>query len=139
MKRTIKLFVFCSSIALIPTAVRLPQEAGYVSIKGKIVPYLVHEEHQQVNSYVSCCIYVFFGLSCFLLNVFALLKHSQQRNLKLFEQQALARRLQLNLLVYSSSFTLAVISMTLDISWTKAIVCPNFKNEHELEKKKTGL
>ncbi|KAK6733844.1 hypothetical protein RB195_017544 [Necator americanus] len=113
LTRTLKLFAICSLLALIPTAMRLPQEAGYIAVQGKIVPYLIHEEDQKTNSYVSSCIYVFFGLFCFVLNVFSLIKHSQQRNLKLFDQQqALTRRLQLNLLVYSSSFTLAIISMT---------------------------
>ncbi|CAJ0608456.1 unnamed protein product [Cylicocyclus nassatus] len=112
-RTTCKLFAICALIALIPTAIRLPQAAGYANVNGKIVPHLIHEEDQKLNSYITSSIYVIFGLSCFLLNVGSLVKHAQQRNLKLFDQQQVARRVQLNLLTYSSSFTLAIISMTI--------------------------
>ncbi|KAK6018657.1 hypothetical protein OSTOST_15748, partial [Ostertagia ostertagi] len=98
---------------MVTPTIRLLQDAGYVDVSGKIVPYLINEKEQKFNSYLSSAIYGFFCVSCFSLNAAALFKHSQQRNHKTFDQQfAMARRLQLNLLVYSSAFTLAIISMT---------------------------
>lgn len=48
------LFIACSLTALIPTAVRLPQEAGYIDISGKIVPYLINNEDQKVGVDYTC-------------------------------------------------------------------------------------
>ncbi|WKX95033.1 hypothetical protein Q1695_011915 [Nippostrongylus brasiliensis] len=113
LRRTVISFLVCALAASIPAVVKFCQEAGYVAVEGKVVPYLIHEEDQKVNSYVSSISYLFFCLSCFSLNIAALLKHSQQRNIKWVDQQlVMARRLQLNLLVYSSAFTVAIMSMT---------------------------
>lgn len=132
-KRTIMCFVGCAAISLAPAITRLYQDAGYFAVDGKAVPYLLHEEDQKFNSYISSCIYIFFCVSCFSLNATALLKHSQQRNLKLVDQQlAMARRLQLNLLVYSSSFTLAIISMAVCQCLLALDVFPLRTDEHTL-------
>ncbi|XGW09418.1 hypothetical protein V3C99_011599 [Haemonchus contortus] len=114
LKRTIRLFACGATMSMITPVIRIFQDAGYVAVDGKIVPYLINENYQQLNSYISSAIYSSFCISCFSLNAAALFKHSQQRNVKIFDQQfAMARRLQLNLLVYSSAFTLAIISMTI--------------------------
>ncbi|KAK5986735.1 Pseudouridine-metabolizing bifunctional protein [Trichostrongylus colubriformis] len=110
------------------------RDAGYFAVDGKVVPYLINEKDQELNSYISSAIYTFFCMSCFSLNAAALLRHSQQRTLKVFDQQfAMARRLQLNLLVYSFAFTLAIISMAVcqvsDDSRTAKLLEDTVRNE----------
>ncbi|VDL82429.1 unnamed protein product [Nippostrongylus brasiliensis] len=78
LRRTVISFLVCALAASIPAVVKFCQEAGYVAVEGKVVPYLIHEEDQKWVD----------------------------------QQLVMARRLQLNLLVYSSAFTVAIMSMT---------------------------
>ncbi|EYC34015.1 hypothetical protein Y032_0001g20 [Ancylostoma ceylanicum] len=81
--------------------------AGWSAVLNK--PYIAKIGF--VASQYTCLLELFAQLSLSINRFTAItvpLKHNH-----LFEQQAFARRLQLNLLVYSSSFTLAVISMTI--------------------------
>ncbi|CAD6192256.1 unnamed protein product [Caenorhabditis auriculariae] len=111
---TFLLFGCCAVASLIPTLVRIPQPAGYLSVNGSVIPYLINDEDQKQNSLVSCCLYVSFCAASLSFNIAAVLVHSKQRRMQLFEtQQKLAAKVQTNLLIYSCIFTVVVISMTI--------------------------
>ncbi|CAI4232551.1 unnamed protein product [Auanema sp. JU1783] len=108
------LLLISAFLALLPTAIRFPQKADYQDLGNRVVPMLCNSEDQQLNSVVSCIIYLFFGLTSLILNTTSVCILSKQRKEKLFDQQhRLAIRVQYNLLVYSFSFTLTIIAMTI--------------------------
>ncbi|PIO65628.1 hypothetical protein TELCIR_12688, partial [Teladorsagia circumcincta] len=98
LRRTVICFACAATVSMVTPTIRLLQDAGYVDVSGKIVPYLIEEKDQ-----------------------------------KTFDQQfAMARRLQLNLLVYSSAFTLAIISMTVFQTLLASDVFPLRTDAHAL-------